>query len=144
MIQPVKYNKEVKKQLCDRKSVYSDEVEKAVKTILCDVKQNGDNALKFYTQKFDGIVPENFLVSEKEIEEALNNIDDDYIKVLERSAANIRSFHEKQVRTGFKTECDGCVTGQKVTPVKCAGIYVPGGTAAYPSTVLMKIGRAHV
>ncbi len=137
MIEPLIFNNQIKKQLCDRKSIYSDEVEKTVKAILSDVKLNGDKAVKYYTQKFDSVLPESFEVSYKEMDEALKSVDESYIKVLERSAANITLFHEKQVKTGFKIERENYIIGQKITPVSCAGIYVPGGTAAYPSTVLM-------
>lgn len=144
MIEPIIYNDEIRKQLCDRKKVYSDEIEKTVKTILSDVKQNGDKALKYYTQKFDGIVPESFKVSDEEMEIALKSINKSYINVLEKSASNISLFHEKQIKTGFKIERDNYIIGQKITPVKCAGIYVPGGTAAYPSTVLMNVIPAKI
>ncbi len=137
MIKPVIYSEEIKRRLCDRKSVYSEEVENTVKAILAEVKANGDKALKFYTEKFDGVVPESFAVTDEEIANAINEIDKNYIKVLKTSAANIAEFHKNQLKTGFKIERENYIIGQKVTPVKCAGIYVPGGTAAYPSTVLM-------
>lgn len=137
MINPIVCNNEITKKLCDRKSVYSDEVEKTVKEILSDVRLNGDKAVKFYTQKFDGVTPESFTVSDNEMREAINSVDKSYINVLERSAENISLFHKNQIKTGFKIEQGNRIIGQKVIPVSCAGIYVPGGTAAYPSTVLM-------
>lgn len=109
-----------------------------VSEIIRDVKQRGDEALRDYTAKFDGVKPDDLAVSAGEIEEAVGATDPDFIRVLERAAANIRKFHEKQVRQSFLiNDENGIVMGQKIIPVDRAGLYVPGGTAAYPSTVLM-------
>jgi histidinol dehydrogenase len=102
------------------------------------VRSEGDKALLAYCKKFDGADMDSLLVTPAEMEEALSLVDPKFIGILERAAQNIRKFHEKQVRNSFivNDEC-GIVMGQKVIPVDRAGLYVPGGTAAYPSTVLM-------
>ena len=113
-------------------------VEKTVSEIIENVKKNGDKALFEYCEKFDGARLSSLLVSKDEIDKALNEVDEKFISVLKKAAANIRKFHEKQVRTSFIiNDENGIVTGQKIIPVDRAGLYVPGGTAAYPSTVLM-------
>ncbi len=109
-----------------------------VADILYNVRKNGDAALFQYCEKFDGARLAALRVSDEEISEALAKTDKDFIRILERAAANIRAFHEKQKRNSFiLNEEEGVVMGQKVIPVDSAGLYVPGGTAAYPSTVLM-------
>lgn len=114
------------------------DVQKIVSDIIEDVKCRGDNALFEYTLKFDKANLSSLKVSEKEIEDAVNSVDKEYIRILKRSANNIRAFCEKQLRSGFEfTNLDGALIGQKIVPVDRAGLYVPGGTAAYPSTVLM-------
>ena len=113
-------------------------VEKTVSEIIENVKKNVDKALFEYCEKFDGARLSSLLVSKDEIDKALNEVDEKFISVLKKAAANIRKFHEKQVRTSFIiNDENGIVTGQKIIPVDRAGLYVPGGTAAYPSTVLM-------
>ena len=106
--------------------------------IISDVRQNGDEALFRYCEKFDGAKLCSLAVTKQEIEEALSLVEEKFLEVLKKAAANIRKFHEKQVRTSFIINDEsGIVIGQKVIPVDRAGLYVPGGTAAYPSTVLM-------
>lgn len=106
--------------------------------ILGDVKENGDKALLKYTQRFDGVKLDTLTVTDEEINEAYEQTEPEFIRILEKAAANIRKFHEKQIRSGYMiSEGNGIVMGQRVIPVDRAGIYVPGGTAAYPSTVLM-------
>ena len=113
-------------------------VEEIVADIIKNVAENGDKAVKEYCLKFDKADLETLLVSEEEIEEAVNSVEPEFLRILTDAAANIRTFHEKQVRNSFIiSEKNGVVTGQKVIPVEKAGLYVPGGTAAYPSTVLM-------
>ncbi len=113
-------------------------VEKIVSDIIEDVKNNGDQAVKNYCLKFDGAKLNTLLVTEEEIKEAIESVDSEFLRILKRAAKNIRAFHEKQVRQGFETKGEnGIITGQKITAVDTAGLYVPGGTAAYPSTVLM-------
>lgn len=109
-----------------------------VREILADVKQNGDKALFAYCEKFDKVKLTSLAVTKAEIDEAVAAVSPEFLDVLREAAVNIRAFHEKQKRNGFRiSEKEGVVMGQKITPVDRAGLYVPGGTAAYPSTVLM-------
>lgn len=113
-------------------------VEQIVADIIENVKNKGDKALFEYTEKFDKAVLSSLLVTEEEIDEAVNSVEPKFLEILEKAAKNIRKFHEKQVRNSFIiNDENGIVVGQKVIPVDKAGLYVPGGTAAYPSTVLM-------
>lgn len=113
-------------------------VEGVVSDIIADVRARGDRALYDYSLKFDKAELTSLEVSAGEIDEAMDDVEDEFVEILKEAAANIRLFHEKQVRNSFViTEADGVVMGQKVTPIEKVGLYVPGGTAAYPSTVLM-------
>ncbi len=113
-------------------------VEAIVTGIIENVKANGDKALFEYCEKFDKAKLTSLEVSKAEIDEAVTQVEPRFLEVLKTAARNIRKFHEKQVRNGFIiNDENGIVTGQKVIPVDRAGLYVPGGTAAYPSTVLM-------
>ena len=114
------------------------QVEDIVADIIANVREKGDQALKDYTLKFDKADLKDLAVSEEEIAEALGLVEPAFLEVVKEAAENIRSFHEKQKRTSFiYNERDGVVTGQKIVPLEKVGLYVPGGTAAYPSTVLM-------
>ena len=109
-----------------------------VSGILADVKANGDKALLSYTEKFDGAKLDSLAVTKEEIDEALGLVEPEFLKILKTAAENITKFHKLQVRKPFVIdEGNGVIMGQKITPVDAAGLYVPGGTAAYPSTVLM-------
>ena len=113
-------------------------VEEIVTDIIQTVRTKGDAALFEYTKKFDKADLTSLLVTEEEINEALETVEERFINILKKAAANIRKFHERQVRNSFIiNDEDGIVIGQKVIPVDRAGLYVPGGTATYPSTVLM-------
>ncbi len=113
-------------------------VEEIVADILANVRSRGDAALYEYCEKFDHATLSSLSVSEEEIEEAFVSVDPKFLEILRAAAENIRAFHERQVRNSFiLNDRDGIVIGQKVIPVDRAGLYVPGGTAAYPSTVLM-------
>ncbi len=113
-------------------------VEDIVADIIANVRMRGDAALYEYCEKFDKAKLSSLQVSAAEIEEAVSQVSPRFLDILERAAANIRKFHEKQVRNSFIiNDEDGIVIGQKIIPVDRAGLYVPGGTAAYPSTVLM-------
>ena len=113
-------------------------VESIVTEIIDYVRKNGDKALFEYCEKFDKAVLSDLLVSQAEIDEAVNAVDPKFLEILEKAAENIRRFHEKQVRNSLiLNDRPGIVMGQKIIPVDRAGLYVPGGTAAYPSTVLM-------
>ena len=121
--------------------------EAAVKEILENVAAKGDEAVFAYTEKFDGAVltGETVRVTEEEIEEAYQLVEPSLVEIIRKSLANIISFHEKQKRQSFfATEDKGILLGQKITPLQRVGLYVPGGKAAYPSTVLMNIGPAKV
>ena len=113
-------------------------VEGIVTEIIENVRKNGDKALFEYCEKFDKAKLTTLLVTQEEMEEAVASVDHKFLEILEKAAANIRRFHEKQVRNSFiLNDWPGIVIGQKIVPVDRAGLYVPGGTAAYPSTVLM-------
>lgn len=137
MIKIMKYGEVANEDIFAR-SVPTMNVEAIVTDIIENVKANGDKALFEYNEKFDKAKLTSLLVTEEEIEEAVASVEPKFLDILERAAANIRKFHEKQVRNSFIiNDEDGIVIGQKVIPVDRAGLYVPGGTAAYPSTVLM-------
>lgn len=112
-------------------------VSEIVSGVIENVRERKDEALREYTEKFDGVRLSSFEVTKEERAAALSKVDPEFLRVLKRSAENIRKFHSEQKRTGFILNEGGVVMGQKVTPVDRAGLYVPGGTAAYPSTVLM-------
>ena len=120
-------------------------VEDVVTEIIADVVANGDRALYAYAQKFDKADLSSLEVSTAEIDEAVASVEPAFLAILEEAATNIRAFHEKQVRNSFiMSEKAGVVLGQKVTPIEKVGLYVPGGTAAYPSTVLMDATPAKI
>ena len=109
-----------------------------VAEIIADVIKRGDAALRELTEKFDGCVLDAFEVSAAEIDTAMNEVDPEFIEVMERAAKNIEDFHRRQIRQGYTmTPGSGIVLGQLILPISRAGLYIPGGTAAYPSTVLM-------
>ncbi len=113
-------------------------VEQTVSEIIKNVRENGDKALFEYCEKFDKAVLETLRVSEEEIEEAFSLVEPEFIEIIKKAKENIAAFHEKQKRNSFIiNEEKGVVIGQKVIPIDKVGLYVPGGTAAYPSTVLM-------
>ena len=113
-------------------------VEGVVSEIIADVAKRGDEALFEYTKRFDKAELTDLEVSPEELLEGYDSVDPDFLKLLREAAENIRAFHEKQKRNSFIiSEKDGVVLGQKVTPIEKVGLYVPGGTAAYPSTGLM-------
>ena len=114
------------------------DVSAIVSDIIKNVAENGDKAVFEYCERFDGAKLNTLLVSESEIEEAMDAVEPRFIEILKSAAANIRKFHQRQVRNSFIiNDENGIVTGQKIIPVDRAGLYVPGGTASYPSTVLM-------
>ena len=137
MIKILKYGEVENKDIFSR-VVPEFDVEKIVTDIISDVRENGDEALFRYCEKFDKAKLSSLLVTKEEIDEAIGLVEPEFLEILKKAAANIRKFHEKQVRNSFIiNDEDGVVMGQKVIPVDRAGLYVPGGTAAYPSTVLM-------
>ncbi len=137
MIKIMKYG-EVKKEEIFARGESSFDVADIVTDIIDNVVKNGDKALFEYCEKFDKASLSSLEVTPEEIDEAFSLVEPRFIKIIEEAAENIRAFHEKQVRNSFIiNEKDGIVIGQKVTPIEKVGLYVPGGTAAYPSTVLM-------
>lgn len=123
------------------------EYEETVNEILKAVKTEGDKALFEYTLKFDKyrLTPENIRVTPEEIQEAYSKMDPELVEVIRKSAANIRAFHEKQLRNSwFDAREDGTILGMRITPIGRVGMYVPGGKAAYPSSVLMNVVPARV
>lgn len=136
MIKIMKYGDVPTKEIFARGTASTD-VSETVREIIDDVKKNGDRALYSYCEKFDKAKLSSLEVTPEEIEEAFSAVEPEFIEILKSAAENIRAFHKEQVRTSFILNGDGFVTGQKITPIEKVGLYVPGGTAAYPSTVLM-------
>ena len=137
MIKILKYGEVETKDIFAR-AVPEVDVASVVSDIIDNVRKNGDKALFEYCKKFDKADLDSLTVSEAEINEAFSTVEPEFVEILKKAAANIRKFHEKQVRNSFIiNDENGIVVGQKVIPVDRAGLYVPGGTAAYPSTVLM-------
>ncbi|WML41146.1 histidinol dehydrogenase [Neobacillus sp. OS1-2] len=121
------------------------EQQAVVKKIITEIRGRGDEALREYTEKFDQVNLPSFSVTEKEVEEAYGEVEERLIMIIREAATNIRTFHEKQLRPSWMTtEENGTILGQKITPLDSVGVYVPGGTAAYPSSVLMNVIPARV
>ena len=121
-----------------RRDEIKNNVSETVSGIIDEVRRGGDAALIGYEEKFDKVRLTSLEVTKEEIDEALRQVDEEYIAVIRRAKANIEAFHKNQITEGFRIEReDGVVLGQKVMPIERVGLYVPGGTAAYPSTVLM-------
>ena len=136
MIKIYNYGEVSNEEIFARENIASN-VEGIVTGIIAEVRARGDQALFEYTARFDKALLNSLEVSAEEIDEAFAAVDPEFLDILREAAANIRAFHEKQVRNSFVLNRDGVVMGQKVTPIERVGLYVPGGTAAYPSTVLM-------
>ncbi|SCX00247.1 histidinol dehydrogenase [Lachnospiraceae bacterium YSD2013] len=139
--------KDLLNKLLKRSTTSYPEYEKTVADIIENIKAGGDKALFEYTLKFDKfeLTKSNIKVTQDEIKEAYNLLDKDYVEVIRKAKANIEDFHKKQVRQTFiTTKPDGSILGQRITPIASAGTYVPGGKAAYPSSVLMNIVPAKV
>ena len=139
MIKKIKYEREMdlEKELARSQFSY-DDVNETVKNILEDVKKRGDKALLEYIEKFDKVKLDLLEVTNDEIEYAYKTIDEELLEVIKYSHDNIKKYHEKQVRNNFiMSEDNGVILGQIINPIEKVGLYVPGGTASYPSTVLM-------
>ncbi len=129
---------EALKNLKARSTEVDKKVNQIVEEILQDVKENGDSAVIKYTEKFDGKVPAQIEVSESEIKEAMKNADEKFVSALKNAIANIKDFHSRQIQQSYiDAKENGVIMGQRIRGLKRVGIYVPGGTAAYPSSVLM-------
>lgn len=138
MIRILRLNEIDKDEILCRSIGSYPEFEKSVSEILATVEKEGDVALYAYAARFDKVELSSLIVSREEIDEAFAKVDPAYIEILRKAAANISEYHTKQKREGFEMRREGgVILGQKITPIEKAGLYVPGGTASYPSTVLM-------
>lgn len=137
MISIYKYGEVPNSEIYKRENIASN-VEGDVQKIITNVSLNGDKALFEYCERFDKVSLTSLEVTPDEIEEAFSSVEEEFIKIIEEAAENIRNFHKRQVTNSFFiNEKEGVFLGQRVTPIEKVGLYVPGGTAAYPSTVLM-------
>ena len=138
MIKIIKFSKDM-----TREDIFSAVEEKlnvteSVEKIIDNVRKNGDKALFEYSEKFDRARLDSLIVSREEIDSAYASVDPELIRIMEDAKENIYAFHEKQKKTGFIiAENEGIVLGQRVIPIEKVGLYIPGGTASYPSSVLM-------
>ena len=124
-------------QIVSQRDVAYVSVEESVKKVLNDVSERGDVALREYELRFDGVQIDDFAVTAEEIDAAVAAVGAEYVRILKRAAANIERFHRAQIRSDFSMNYDGITVGERFIPVQSAGLYVPGGTARYPSSVLM-------
>ncbi len=139
MIKPVytKENPEILNKILSRNQFEFDDVNQSVDAILKHVKQTGDRALKDYTKQFDNVELNTLRVRKQTIDEAFDRLNPDLLKALKNAAKNIEAFHRKQLPQSFTMESNGAMVGQRFSAIEKVGLYIPGGTAAYPSTVLM-------
>jgi len=145
MIKMFDLNTMTLEEILDRTEEETVDVTDIVTGIIDTVRQKGDQALLEYAKKFDKADLNNLVVTQEEIDEALASIDTYFIETLKQARDNIQLYHEKQLRTGYELQKeDGIVLGQKVTPLARVGVYVPGGTASYPSSVLMNVIPAKI
>lgn len=129
-----------------RSGLHGSEAEIAtVNTIIDTVKKEGDQALVYYTQQFDGVELTDLRVTKAELDNAYRHIDQPVLAAIRQAIANVRAFHEQQKgKSWFQTAPDGTILGQRVTPLDAVGVYVPGGKAAYPSSIIMNVVPAQV
>lgn len=133
------------RKITKRDQAENADIRNSVEKILSDVEQRGDEALRELTEKFDGVHIDTFLVTPEEIEQAVQAVGEDFMEILREAAENIRTYHQRQVQTSWlDTFRPGVRLGAKFTAIQRVGVYVPGGTATYPSTVLMDTIPAHV
>ena len=138
MIKLFRYNEIDKSEIFSREIGNTKNIEDVVTGIITDVRERGDAALYDYCRKFDKVELSSLEVTDSEIDEAFASVEPKFVEILREAAENIYAFHSRQVRNSFViNEKDGVVIGQKVIPIEKVGLYVPGGTAAYPSSVLM-------
>ncbi len=141
----VQLKSENEMKLLKRSQIDSNSVLETVRDIVSDVKNNQDNALRSYTKKFDGVDLKEFLVSEDDVKESLSKIDPELTSSIKKAASNIRKFHQAQLTEEWSMEIDNGVTaGQIIRPLEKVGCYIPGGRAAYPSSILMTVIPAKV
>ena len=144
MIKILKYGDVPNSEIFARDEKISD-VSGTVSEIIENVKQNGDDALRTYSEKFDGVLLSEIEVTEEEIKNAFELVENEFLEIIKEAKDNIYDYHKHQKRSSFiVNEKDGIVLGQKIIPIEKVGVYVPGGTAAYPSTVLMDIIPAKI
>ena len=144
MIKPIIYAGQSAEELFGAREEMTSKIEDKVKAIIADVRERGDEALRQYSERFDGFKGETIEVKEEEFKRAFEEVSPELLNTLERSVINVKKFHAAQKREGFEIDEGDRIVGQKVTPVERAGIYVPGGTAAYPSTVIMNAVPAKI
>jgi histidinol dehydrogenase len=133
------------RELLGRSQIDADSVMSIVNNIVSDVKNNGDESLRQYTEKFDGVDLKDFLIKEEDLKESLSKIEDDLVLSLKQAASNIRKFHQAQLPHDWSMEVDeGITAGQIVRPLERVGCYIPGGRAVYPSSILMTVIPAKV
>ena len=138
MIRIFRYNEIDRSEIFSREIGSTKNIEEVVADIIGNVRKNGDSALYEYCERFDKVKLSSLEVTEEEISEAFASVDPKFIEILKAASENIYAFHSRQVRNNFMiNEKDGVVIGQKIIPIEKVGLYVPGGTAAYPSSVLM-------
>ncbi len=141
----LKYNDIDLKETIKRSEQDVNNVLDTVSEILNNIRDNGDESIKSYTEKFDGVIIDELKVSSDEIKQAYNTLDDDLLAALKQAAKNIEKFHKKQIPKEWKIEVNpGIVAGQIVRPINSAGCYIPGGRAAYPSSILMTVIPAKI
>jgi histidinol dehydrogenase len=144
-MKPVKLEDGNKEELLQRSQIDSDSVIGIVTDIVNDVKNHGDEKIRQYTEKFDGVYLEDFLIPQEDLEESVNRIDSDLIHSLKKASSNIRRFHQAQLPPDWSMEVDkGITAGQIVRPLERVGCYIPGGRAVYPSSILMTVIPAKV
>ena len=132
-------------EILNRELASFPQFEESVKQIIANVIENKDKALYEYCEKFDKVSLSSLVVSPEEIEQAYRSVSADFVEILKKAKNNVEEYHRMQVRHGFELKKeDGIVLGQKITPIERAGIYVPGGTASYPSTVIMNAVPAKI
>lgn len=128
------------KLLRESAHIIEETVQRSVSEIVQNVRESKDEALSFYTKKFDGVEIKNFRVSAEEIKQASRFVEQAFLEALEEAKKNIVSYHEKQKRQSmFDCVSEGVIRGQLIRPLENVGVYVPGGTASYPSSVLMNV-----
>ena len=138
MIKLFRYNEIDRSEIFSREIGNTKSIENVVSDIIANVRENGDKALYEYCEKFDKVSLSSLEVTDKEVEEAFASVEPKFVEILRKASENIYAFHSRQVRNSFMiNENDGVVIGQKIIPIEKVGLYVPGGTAAYPSSVLM-------
>lgn len=132
------YSSEIEQQLAQRRDFFIEqEIETSVKEIINRVKNNGNSALSEYTARFDNVQLDKFRVEKKEVEAAYNKVEDAFLNSLNKAVENVKAFHEKQLTNSWFDSSGGQIVGQKICPLKRVGAYVPGGTAPYPSSLVM-------